>query len=260
MPINVQFPQIDEPRFDDPHLDAWARIVKDAVNMLNSAVSATPCAEMLQENATDVYVINSNAEPHAFHHAMLLPGNLSTWTYDAGGDGTSHAITAIAAGSTGAHILVTTGTAHTLETGAIVSQTNLADAAYVGFFQVTSVPSTTTYEVLATFTATDTGTIDEAATLTAGITAGGTYLIIWAASIASVGANVVFDFDLHLNAVSIDGARVRRKFNTAGDVGSTGGHGLVSLMDGDKVAFAFQNVTNATNLTIRNFNLSVVRV
>lgn len=37
--LSFQIPQIPEPRFDDPALDAWARRVKDAVNQLTSSLN-----------------------------------------------------------------------------------------------------------------------------------------------------------------------------------------------------------------------------
>ena len=37
--LSFQIPQIAEPRFEDPHLDAWARRVKDAINQLTSSLN-----------------------------------------------------------------------------------------------------------------------------------------------------------------------------------------------------------------------------
>jgi len=258
--LSFQAPIIPEPRLPEPIVE-WAKPVKDAVNMLNTVVSAPqPHSEMLFEDVADVYVIDTTAQDHAFHTADMEQGDMFGWDFVAGGAGTSHAITAVAAGSVGGRIEVTTGTAHGLDLLSTITQSGLVDAAYVGVFVVQQVVSTTKYEVTATFTATDTGTMNEAACLIAGAESDGVYLCIWSASASAVGANTVWDFDIHKGATALIGTRIQRKFGGAGDVGAMSGVGIFSITENDRISFMVVNQTNATDITFVNFNLVISRL
>ena len=258
MTSSVQIPYVDEPTFEDESLHQWARNLKTSVNMLIHAVVDNPHGEMAYEEATDAYVIHAVSEIHLFHMSDLVEDHLNEWTFDPGG--AADAITAVAAGTVAGNILVTTTTAHGLEVNDEVSQTGLSDAAYVGVFDVKRVDSTTTYEVVAAFTATDTGFMDHGSSLICDSGAGGDYLVLWSLSAQSAANNVVFDFDIHQNELAHFGTRIRRKFGTAGDFGAMSGQSIVTVTDGDRLTFAFQNITNATDITIRDFNFVVVRI
>jgi len=231
----------------------------DAINWRIEANTEIIHAEMHDEDNTDVFVINdAGADFHAYHTNGLVLGDTQGWTFDAGGAGTSHAITVIADGAaSGVDIKVTTGTAHGLAVGAIISQTNLANAAYVGFFVVKAIIDTTNYEVAAVFTATGTGTMDEAATLVCGVGFSGDYRISYYASATTATNNETFDFLLNKQAATITGTKVRRKFGTAADFGSFSGGGVVSVANNDKISLALSNEDSAGDLTIRNLNIVI---
>lgn len=206
---------------------------------------------------TDAYAINAQSENHSYHTNGLDASVISGFNFDAGGNGTSHPIAAIA-DATGGDILVTTTGAHGLAVGDIISQNNLLDSAYVGIFVVKTVPLSTTYTVTAVFTLTDTGTVNQAFTLEA--TESGLYEVEWTASATSATSNETFDFSLFKNASQITSSLSRRKFGTAGDFGDFGAQCLISLAAGDKISFALINNDSAGDITIRNFNLIATKL
>lgn len=222
---------------------------------LDSCVFAT--AQMHQTRNTTAFVINASDDIHSYHSGTtpLTGSHLNNWTFDAGGDGTPHAITAIV-DYDGTWIEVTTGTSHLLAAGDIVSQTNLTDVAYEGIFVVQAVPDATTYRVIATYTATDTGMMDQAATLIAGTGAAGEYTVTWWCSASSVGANHIFDVSIYNGAALIDGTEFRRKFS-GNDFGSLSGGGRVTIADGDRISMAIANVGASGNIIRRNLTLLI---
>ena len=220
-------------------------------------------AEMFDFDNGDAYVINdAGGDEQVYHTNGLAAGDLRGWTFDAGGAGTSFPIAAIANGAApGVDIEVTTTGSNGLAAGDIVSQSNLADPAYVGIFVVKAIISVTQYEVAAVFTATGTGTMDQAATLIAATGSAGEYLISWAASAAGANNNDIFDFSIHVEAAHQTTTNARQEFETTGNVSVISGVSIITIAAGDHVSFDLENVTPAANgITIRNFTLVLVRL
>ncbi len=215
-------------------------------------------AEMFDDLNTDSYVVNAQTDLHAYHSDGLAGGHLSGWAYDGGGVGISHAITAIV-DYDGTWIEVTTGDAHGLAPGDIISQTNLADAAYGGIFVVQAVPDTTHYRVIAAFTATGTGTMDQAATLIAGTGAAGEYHMTWVAT-TTASNNETFDFFVYVQAEMEPGTPVRRKIGTGTDWGALPGTAIITIADGDHVSFILSNTGSAGDVLHRNFTFVLNRL
>lgn len=215
-------------------------------------------AEMEDSNNTDAFAVTAANNAEVYHTNGMAAGDLAGWTFDIGGGGTTFPIASIADAG-GGDITVTTTGSHTLAAGAIVSHAGLTDAAYEGVFQVLTVPLATTYTVTAVFTSTDTGTMQEAATLTANPIAAGVYFFSWSMSATSATNNETFDFQLRANATAI-GPPTRRKFGTGGDFGSFGGSGIVTISASDKVSIDVLNEDSSANITIRNFALSLIRL
>lgn len=227
---------------------------------VNHVLGGTDHAEMYDEDNTDAFVINASGEMHAYHTNGLTYLHLEdTWTFDGGGAGSSIAISSVADGGSG-EIAVTTGAVHGLSVGDVISHSNLSDAAYRGIFVVNTVTSTTIYEVTAVYTATDTGYMDQAATLTANAGAAGEYQVVWNASATSAGSNETFDFELCNNGVTITGTKARRKFGTGGDFGVMSGSSLVTITVGDKISFALTNTSSGGDMTIRNFMFYLLKI
>lgn len=234
----------------------------DATNWHIEAVTGLTHAEMTDSENTDAFVVSAQDDHTAYHTNGLAAGDISGgWTFDAGGAGTSHAIASIADGAdSGVDIAVTTSTAHGLAAGDIVSQSNLTSAVYTGFFKVKAIISSTIYEVAAVFTATDTGTMDQPATLMCPTGGSGTYLCAWSCDADSATNNETFDFALHLEAAHQAKTNARRKFGTSGDVGSLSNTSLLDVADGEKVSFMVKNIDSAGNITIRNLHIVLVRL
>ncbi len=208
---------------------------------------------------TSAYTITAADEFHAFHVAAMIAGELQGFDFDAGGAGTGHTITAIADAG-GGDITVTTLAAHGLSVDDIISQTGLTDAAYVGIFQVLSVPTTTAYTVTAVFIATDAGSMDQAATLTAQVGSSGQYDVKWSASAMSLAVNQEFDFVMVQNAQDIIKTENRRKFAIQNDFGHVGGFDTVDVEDGDKFVIVTSNVGNTAAIVIRNLSIMIERL
>ena len=220
-------------------------------------------AEIHDEDNTDAFVVNdAGGDFHSYHTNGLVAGDLADWAFDAGGAGTSFPIASVAnsAGSPGTQILVTTTGAHGLAVGDIISQTNLADAAYVGVFEVVATAAATTYEVTAAYTATGTGTMDQAATLTADAVAAGVYSFAYYITGTLVGNNETFDFQLYREATAVTGSKIRRKFAAANDFGSMSGGGVVAVANGDKISLALSNEDSAANIILRNVTIVLIRL
>ena len=203
---------------------------------------------------TDAFVINAQTDHHAYHTNGMLDGGSSGWTFDIGGSGTPVAIASIADGAdSGVDIEVSTTGNHGLTAGDIVSQTNLSSAVYTGVFVVKAIISNTAYEVAAVYTATDTGTMDAAATLTCDVGSDGNYIVDWTGSSSAATSSDVFDCYILLNATEIPGSTVRRKFGTGGDIGSMGMLSTpFAAVAGDKVCFVVENTSGAGNITFFN--------
>ena len=155
---------------------------------------------------------------------------------------------------------MTTGTAHGLAVDDIVSLTNMSVAAYDGVYIVKAIISTTQFEVAAVFSATATGTVDQAATLEADTGSAGTYLLTWGASATSATSNEVFDWEIYNDVTVVAGSKSRRKFGIGSDYGEFGKSCLLTVADGDKIWFGFTNNDSAGNVTIRNFTLTLTEI
>ena len=234
----------------------------DTTNWKIIGTSDNPHAQMYDQDNTDAFVVSDpTGDFQSYHTNGLAASDADGITFDAGGAGTSFPIASIADGAdSGVDIEVTTTGSHGLAVGDIISQSNLADAAYVGVFVVKDIISVTQYEVAAVYTATDTGTMDQAATLTVGANSAGHYQITWAASGTSATSNESFDFQLYNNATVIAGTKSRRKFSTATDYGSFGGVGIEYLESGDTISLALTNLDSANNVTIRNLTIVMHRI
>jgi hypothetical protein len=233
-----------------------------AANWKVQATTQTPHGQMHDQANTTFFIIDEQAEWHAYHSAGMQSNDTEGLSFDAGGAGTSHAIAAVAdsGGAPGTRILVTTSTSHTLAVGAIVSQTDLSDAAYVGIFEVVVVGAATTYEVEAVFTATGTGVMNEGASLSVNPGFEGEYLITWHSSAHSDDKQLI-QFVICAGEAEIVGTEVRNSYGPGpDDWRSVSGGGIATLTAGVKLTFGVYNVDDDKNIIVRNFMLVLVRL
>ena len=216
-------------------------------------------AMMYDEDNTDAFVVNDTALAHVYHTNGIASANLNGWTFDAGGAGTSIAVSSVADAG-GGEITVTTGAAHGLAANDIISLTNMSDATYDGVYVVESIGDSTHFNVTVAYNADSTGTVDQAATLTASTGSAGTYLVNWTASATSAVNNETFDFCLYNNATIVTGSKIRRKFGTGGDFGAMAGAVILSISDADKLSFSLTNNDTAGNVTVRDLTVTLSRM
>ncbi len=219
-------------------------------------------AEMHDNDNGDPFVINKVNDSHMYHSNGIAAGDLAGWTFDAGGGGTSFPVASIAnsPGSPGAQAEITTTGAHGLAAGAIVSLTDMSAGTNAGTHVVLAPVTATTFEIASANSTNATGTMDEAATLTAIALAAGQYQVVWAASASGVGANEIFDFAVHVGATHQTSTNTRRKFGGGGDVGVMAGVSIIAIAAGDKVSFMIINTSSAANIILRDFTLVLVRL
>ena len=236
-------------------------VAYDVVNWHVESSTETLRAEMFDTENSDAFVINAQTDDHMYHTNGLAAGDLAGWTFDAGDAGTPKAIMAIVDGAdSGVDIAVSTNPAHALAVGDIISQTNLANAAYVGTFVVKAVISANIYEVAAVFTATGTGTMDQAATLICNAGSQGQYEINWNISATAVSNNDIFVFAIHVGAGHQSKTNIERKFGIAADIGSISGGAFITVGSGERVSFMVRNTIGSGNITLKDLNVRVVRL
>ena len=222
-------------------------------------MSETFHGEFSDADNTDAFGISAANNFECYHTNGLAGFELDGFTFDGGGEGTSFPIASIADGGAGEIAVTTTGT-HGLAVGDIVSQANLTDTAYEGVFVVNTINSTTIYEVTATYTADDTGTMNQCASLIVSSGSAGTYLALWSASATTATNNETFDMELFIEATAYHTTEIRRKFGTATDYGNMGSHAIIALSDGDHISFVIENQDTAGDLTIRYITLVLMRL
>ena len=193
---------------------------------------------------------------HPFWTAGVVAGTLDGWTFTAGQSGTFSAV----ANAGGGQIQITLG-AHTLVAGQPFAITSASDAGYrppnVTLFIIQSVTATTV-NVIATFTATATGTWAQGAYLKAGAGAAGKYEITWSASCSVAANNKAFHFEPCQNAANVDKAAAADFLVTAGAQCSSGS-AFVVVAAGDVFTMLCNNQTDATDITIVDCNYRLKR-
>lgn len=240
----------------------------DATNWHISSSTQNFHAEFWAEDDANLFTINdSDGDVHAYHSPNLAAGDLNGWLFDAGGAGTSFPIASIADGAdSGVDIEVTTTGSHGLAVGDVISQTDLGDPAYVGMRVVKAIISATAYEVLGVFTATDTGTMDQAATLEVLPIAVGDYDLKYTTSSKPDATNETFTFQFYHYHVDdeivekVEKTKARRKFGSGGDYGSTPGIGFHSFESGDKLCWGLANISSAADITVENLTVNAKKL
>ena len=130
-------------------------------------------------------------------------------------------------------------------------------ANYNGIYEVQNALAST-FEITATFVATETGNLQKGSNITANHR--GAYRIEWSGSASSVSVNQEFEFASFNGTDYIKGSKLTRKFSTGGDVGIGSGTSVVSLERGDKVWFGIRNITSAGDLDITDGAMNINKI
>lgn len=221
-------------------------------------------AEMVDNDNTDAFVIvDGGSEQQAYHSNGLVAGDLSGWTFDAGGGGTSFPIASIAnsPGSGGSQAQITTTGSHLLVVGDIVSLANMSAGSNAGVHIVVGPVAATTFEIISANSTDATGTMDQAATLIAGVGSAGDYLVIWSATSIAVNNNDTFDFEVYIQATQDTTLNTRQTFGVGADFHSYGAVSIITIADGDHVSLMLNNDNSSSgNITKRDFAFVLVRL
>jgi hypothetical protein len=219
---------------------------------------ATSCVGGMFEYANAVAMgIDQVNTYHPFWTAGVVAGTLDGWTFTAGQSGNFSAV----ANAGGGQVQITLG-AHTLVAGQPFAITSASVAGYrppnPTLFIIQSVTATTV-NVIATFTATATGTWTQGAYLKAGAGAAGKYEITWnASSQTASGANKNYLFEPLQNTTNVDKAAGAELMNSTGPQ-CCGGSAFITVAAGDVLLMLCNNQTDTTDITIVNMNFRLKR-
>jgi len=205
----------------------------------------------VSDNAVET-IIRGDDEYQALT-ANVVTGLENGFTFDAGLIGETASIANDAGG------ILVTDVDHGLSAGDIITMNAHTNAVYNGIFEVLTVPSTSTFTVNATYTATGTGYWQKGASLTVGSGAAGTYAGNWNSTGIAAANGQTVDFCPVVNTTYAAAACARRTFSNA-DYGSFGGTEIVTLAVDDIIWFVMRNTTSDGNVTIRTLDLNLHRL
>jgi len=208
---------------------------------------------MFDKNNAVATTINTASEYHALENQGT--GLCSGFAFDAGSNG------AITDTADNGGVLRCTDVAHGLATGDMITLNGMGDAAHNGITAVTVIGvDTFDCDNIVYNSIEDTGSWQQGSSLTVGTGGAGIYMISWGASGSAAVSAKEYHFECFQNIVAIDGTHKPRTFTgtTIGNFGSPAA--LVSLAESDIVWCGVENVTDTTNLTIADFNLSLVKL
>lgn len=196
---------------------------------------------------------------HPFWTAGVVAGTLDGWTFLTGADGTFTSV----ANAGGGQITFNTPVAHGMVAGQIVAITGASVAGYQPpnptLFVIQSVTATS-FNVIATFTATATGFWTRGACLIAGAGAAGKYTIGFGVTAqATTGTNKNYRFQPCQNVTTIDKCVMGQLINSTGPQAGAAPRAFIIVATGDVITLLCQNQTDTTDLTIVDMNLTVQR-
>jgi hypothetical protein len=209
------------------------------------------------ENATVMGIDQVNTY-HPCWTAGVVAGVLDGWSFLAGVSGTFTAV----ANAGGGQVQITTSAPHGMTAGQVVTITSASDAGYrppnPQIFVIQSVGAST-FNVVATFTSTATGTYTRGACLTAGPRAAGKYELLWSLTAqAASGTNKQYKFEPCQNAVNVDKGAAGQLMSSTGPQCCSGG-AFVTVSAGDVFTLLCNNQTDTTDITITDLNYRLKR-
>lgn len=206
-------------------------------------------AEMGMAGESTAVTIDTADEDHMLGN--LTAGELDGFTKVAAVAGSIASVVTSDAGAT----ITCTDVAHGLTTGDIISVTGSSSVTYNGVYVVT-VLTVDTFKVTVAYVATATATWAMGGYLLAGANAAGTYKASISGDISSAVADKNFRVSVYINGVVQD--NVRFELSPGNTLPQNGfGNGYIDIVAGDRVSIAIQNITDTTNCTPVNINLTL---
>jgi hypothetical protein len=213
--------------------------------------------EMTETNNAVTMGIDQVNTWHPLWTSGVVAGLLDGWTFLAGVSGSFTSV----ANAGGGQITVTTSAPHGMLAGQVVTLTSASVAGYQPpnptIFVIQSVAAST-FNVIATFTATATGTFTRGASLKAGTAAAGRYKITWSVTAKNTGADATFKFAPCQNVSPVN-------TTTAGSLLITDGPNcmasseFLTITAGDVITMLCMNQTNVADVTIIYANANLIR-
>ena len=216
-------------------------------------------AGMLETNNGVVMGIDQVNTYHPFWTSGVVTGTVDGWTFLAGVSGSYTSVTNLGAGL----IRFTTSAPHGMSAGQVVTITSASVAGYQPpnpVIFVIQAAGASTFDVIATFTATATGTFARGASLTAGAAAAGKYELIWSASTLATAPNKLYLFTPCQNVTPATSTSASQLTTNAGPQScSAPAPVVITVAAGDIFTMLCQNQTDTTDITIVYFNYSLRR-
>jgi hypothetical protein len=192
------------------------------------------------------------------HTVGVVAGELDGFTFLAGTDGTYTSI----ANAGGGQITVNTTGAHGMVAGQVVVLTSATDVGYQPpnptWFVIQSVTATS-FNVIAVFTNTATGTYDRGSCLIAGPDAAGWYKLTWDVTVKPTGSGKDFKVAPFQNETLLTKGAQEAILSIATGAACLASSLVLSVDAGDVLTIGIANTTDATDVTVRNLELCLVR-
>lgn len=205
------------------------------------------------ENGTATTIAANNVY-HAIQGIFSTGAALSGVTFMAGSTGP---IASVAEGTPADGKVTVTDVAHGLTTGDLITIVGSTD--YDGKYAITWL-SADTFEITATWVATNTGTWIEGDYLT--VTAAGVYALDWNVSADGVSAtNENYHGELVKNVSDLDGSAAEALVSGGADVSALSGGTIVALAANDRIWLSVKQTTTGTdNVTLSHASVRIRRV
>ena len=188
--------------------------------------------------------------------AVSTAGLLHGWTYLAGAKGSFVSV----GNPGGGQITVNTAAPHGMLAGQIVYLTSSSAAGYQPpnptIFVIQSVAATS-FNVIATFTATATGTWARGCSLVAGAGAAGNYQVFWSLSISTAGLATLRCAPV-CNVTPVNKARATA-VSPFGNLASFSDSCTITVSAGDTITFTLMEIGVSDDLTVTDCNLRMMR-
>jgi hypothetical protein len=217
-----------------------------------SILIAAYAGAYLHENVTAL-TIEEATTPHGVHG--WTQGHMSAnWTYYAG---KALAVTAWANNGDGKTKL--TCNLHGMANGGVVTIANTTS--YDGIYLIEQVAANTFVIQKAWVADEGAKTCHAAAYLTNTVAdSTGTYLICGMASCTRSNSNDVFEFEFYASLTELTNTECQVKLGSAGDYGVATTQGILDYTAGQKIWVKVENLSGSGDLTIRNGNITIVRI
>ena len=227
-------------------------------HILGAPVNTGYAGMYIHENSTAFVISGAFAVTdryngmHGFTQDIVSTG----WTFK---DGKALSITEYATSDAGAKTQVNCG-ATGLANGDIVTIAGTTN--YDGVYIIEQVVASTSFVIQKAWVADDGASTQHAASYLTNTNAASTgiYHIGYSTSATNATNNEVFEWALFQGTSELTNTEMQRKYATGGDYGSCSALGLVSYTAGNKIWLSVQNLTAANNITLRDCNVTMIRV